>query len=138
MNLLYILLASILSAILYRIGGAKGYNTKYRDLGCPFVLLILICILFGFYLHMWWLYLLFILLSMGALSTYWDKLFGCDNFYAHGLGCGLATLPLIWCGVPWWVLTIRLIVCTVGMGVWSKLVGNDVAEECGRGVIFIV
>lgn len=63
---------------------------------------------------------------------------GKDNFYMHGFGCSLATIPLLWCGVPWWILLIHAIICTVGMGLWSKLISWDVAEESGRGFLFIL
>jgi hypothetical protein len=80
----------------------------------------------------------FYILSGGALSTYWDWAFGGkDNYYAHGFGCGLAGFALV-TFVPWWILTIRLIICTLGMGLWSKWVDQDWLEEGGRGVFFIL
>jgi hypothetical protein len=114
-------------------GGASGYNTKFRDLGCPTILIILFSILFG--LH--WVYLLVFGLSFGALTTYWDFLFGYDNFWFHGFMCALPGILLCWF-IPWWIPIIRLIICTVGMGLWSKIIGNDVVEECGRGAFFIL
>ena len=62
---------------------------------------------------------------------------GKDNFYLHGFACGLAGIPLIVI-VPWWIILIRIVICTVGMGLWSKYIGNDVLEETGRGVLFIL
>jgi hypothetical protein len=82
--------------------------------------------------------LLFYILSGAALSTYWDFLFGYDNYWVHGFFCGLAGVPLIWAGIPWPLIVGRLIICTVGMGLWSKLVGKDYVEEMGRGVFFIL
>ena len=138
-KLLMILVASILSAILYRMGGkGKPYNTKYRDMGCPTVLLALVASLFGLKLGFWWVYLLLFGLSFGALTTYWDFLFkDKDNFWMHGFMCALPGLLLCFV-IPWWIPVIRLIICTVGMGWWSKIIGNDVVEECGRGVFFII
>jgi hypothetical protein len=77
-------------------------------------------------------------LSFAALTTYWDWLFGYDNFYFNGFMCGLAAIPLLWAGVSVGNLAIRLITSTLGMGLWSKWVGSDVQEEFGRGVLFII
>jgi hypothetical protein len=89
------------------------------------------------YLMDWVMLLPYYALSGGALSTYWDFLFGEDNYYAHGFGCGLAGFALV-TFVPWWILTLRLIICTVGMGVFSKLINFDELEEKVRGVFFIL
>jgi hypothetical protein len=118
-------------------GGAHGYNTKYRDLGCPAVLLALVFVTYGLHLEHWWKYLLCFGLSFASLTTYWDWLFKKDNFYMHGFAIGVSGLTLIGV-VPYPILLARLVICTVGMGLWSKWVGNDVLEECGRGVLFIV
>lgn len=134
-----ILIACIVSGILYRLGGiGKPFNTKFRDAGCPSVLLILTWLVFGFSWSYWWLYLIAFGLSWGALTTYWDNLFGYDNFWFHGFMCGVAGIPLIWCGVPWWIVVSRIAICAVGMGLWSKLIGWDDLEEFGRGVFFII
>jgi hypothetical protein len=130
-----IFLISILSGLLYRMGGVgKPFHPKYRDFGCPLVLLLLVWLWFGF---QWVPFLSTFVLSYFALLTYWDRVFKYDNFYAHGLGCGLAGLPLLMI-VPWWLVVGRLLVCTVGMGLWSRFIDNDVAEEFGRGVLFIL
>ena len=135
---LAILVACILSAILYRMGGSNKWDTKWRDIGCSLVLLALVGALFGFRLAFWWAYLITFGLSWGFLSTYWDSVFGYDNFWFHGLGCGLAGIPLIWAGVHFSILAIRLIICTVGMGLWSKFIKRDIPQELGRGVLFIL
>lgn len=132
-----VLLGAVLSAILYRMGGSDKWNTKWRDIGCPLVLLGLVIALFGFKMAFWWVYAITFSLSWGALTTYWDWLFGYDNFYAHGFGCGLAALLLCFV-IPWWIVLIRLTICIVGMGLWSKLIKRDVPQECGRGVLFIL
>ncbi len=136
--MIWIVLACAVSAVFYRLGGAKGYDTKFRDIGCPLTLIALVIALYGLNTA-YWAYLLTFGLSWGALSTYWDWLFKKeDNHYAHGLGCGLAGIPLIWCGVPWEVVTVRILICTFGMGLLSKLIKNDVKEELTRGLIFII
>jgi hypothetical protein len=146
------LLACVVSAVCYRAGGQSREitsNPKWmpmwlrkswcRDWLCPLVFLL--CVL-SFWrpssFLSWGLLLPYYGLSGGALSTYWDWAFkGKDNYYAHGFGCGLAGFCLI-TFVPWWVLTLRLIICTVGMGLWSKWQDNDVKEEFGRGIFFIL
>jgi hypothetical protein len=85
----------------------------------------------------WWGYLLTFGLSWAALSTYWDFLFGEDNFWFSGLICGVAGMPLLMCGVPWQVLVLRLAIVTIGWGIWSAIMGWDVAEEMGRGGLFV-
>lgn len=138
MGILIVLVACILSAILYRMGGSDIYDTKWRDIGCSLVFLTMISLIYGVNITMWYLYFIAFGLSWGALSTYWDWLFGYDNFYMHGLGCGLAMLPLIWCGIPWWVIVARIVICTLGMGWWSAKEDNAVKEELGRGVFYIL
>lgn len=147
---LYTAIACVLSAILYRAGGMskdKEAMPKWipvwmrksvvRDIGCTLVLLALAILGWGFSKD-WWLYIVFIAFSWAMLSSYWDEIFGYDNFYAHGFGCGLAGLVLIPTGVPWAVLLIRLIICTLGMGIWSANTDIDYEEEMGRGVFYIL
>lgn len=150
MTTLYVLIACILSAIAYRAGGmSKDDNAKptwipkwmrlsvTRDIGCSLVLLGLTVLIFG-HSGIWWAYLLYFGLSWAALSTYWDWLFGYDNYFMHGLGCSLAAFPLLWCGVEWNIFVTRAIICTLGMGVWSMFIDKDYIEEEGRGVFFII
>lgn len=136
--MIWVILACIASSALYRCGGkGKPFNTRYRDIGCSLVLIALTMALFGIK-EAFWAYILTFGLSWGALASYWgqdEKKFG---YFWHGLGCGLAGIPLIWVGVPLWVILTRLVICTVGMAVWSEIIGNDVMEEAGRGVIFII
>ncbi len=141
--LIKILIACILSGILYRMGGAKGYNTKFRDLGCPTIGLALILLTCNIQLTIVNLSLLLLTfgLSFGACTTYWDFIpfnKGEDNHFMHGFFCGLAGIPLIWVGIPLWIILARLTLCIVGMGFFSKLIGNDVKEELVRGALFIL
>lgn len=146
-----ILIACVISAILYRAGGMGQEDTAkptwmpkalrhswVRDWLCPGVLLILTLCLFGFHTDFWWCYLIYYGLCGLFFSTYWDWLFGYDNYYMHGFGLSLATIPLFWCGVPWYILVIHAVICTVGMGVWSSLINTDYIEEYGRGAFFIL
>jgi hypothetical protein len=134
MKIIILLILSIISGVLYRMGGkGKPYNTKYRDLGCPLIAIITLWFLVGFQLSYWWVYLLIFGLMFGALTTYWDFLFGFDNYWFHGFMVGLSIFPLFWIGIHWWAILIYSISLAVSMGIWSKLISWDVAEEFGRG-----
>ena len=138
--LIKILIASIISGILYRLGGTSR-GTKWRDFGCPTVALVALWLLVGFKSSYWWAYLLFFGFSFASLTTYWDFIpfnKGEDNHFMHGFFCGLAGIPLIWVGIPLWIILARLTLCTLGMGLWSKWIGNAVVEETGRCVLFII
>ncbi len=129
-----ILPLSLLSAILYRLGGiGKPFNTKIRDLGVPLVASITLYFLGVKFV--WWAYLLHFALLFASLTTYWDELFGYDNFYAHGLFCGLSALPLLATGIPFWIIILRSIFLSIGMGLWSKFWKWDTMEEAGRGFL---
>ena len=89
-----VLVLSILSGILGRMGGAQGYNTRWRDIGCSLVVLLTLFVLFGFHLSLWWIYLLIFGLHWAILSTYWDWLFKEDNLWFSGFACGLMIMPI--------------------------------------------
>lgn len=131
---------SIISGILYRLGGiGKPFDTKYRDLGCP---LIACGALFLFWhpvlIKEWLLLLCSFGFMFGALTTYWDIIYkDSDNFWLHGFGVGIALLPLAWAGIHWWTILIRAIVLAITMGSWSKFIGWDDLEEFGRGFLIV-
>lgn len=134
MKIILILVASLISATLYRLGGiGKPFDTKYRDLGCPLVFLGLFWGLQGFKLAFWWVYLTVFLLTFGALTTYWDKLFKKDNFWFSGFMVGLAAFPLYWLGFPWYLILIRAILLGILWGYWCKIFSRDWVEETFRG-----
>lgn len=85
-----------------------------------------------------------IALTGGALTTYWDNLFGgVDNFYMHGAMVGLGAFPFIWSGVHWWTILVRLIILGGTMGalnIWinkTKIKHKDWIEELFRGFIIM-
>lgn len=147
MKLLFTIILILLSGLFYRFGGMSKSEQSWvpkflrsswiRDWICP---------LWGYLtLLIWWQpntilgWLMFIPtygLSGVFLSTYWDFVFGYDNFYAHGFMCGLASFPLIWAGVAWWVVLISAIAGGLLMGLLCKIFSNVWVEEGGRGVIF--
>jgi len=150
MILLFTILATLLSAILYRLGGmsvkdAKRYppwkwfpewavNTKARDIGCALIgtgwmIAFLPAVT-------WWIHLIGFGLLFGALTTYWDWLFGDeDNFYMHGAMCAFAYIPYAIATGAWVNWGIRIAVMAVFMGTWCLIFSDDYVEECGRGAI---
>jgi len=138
MKILLWLGLSILSAILYRLGGTSA-GTKWRDAGCPLVALILYIALKGFNLSFLWVYLLTFGLSWGAMTTYWKRK-GTDakwwNWLLTGLGYSLATLPIAFVTGHWIGFGLRILVLSLLTMFWSEKIDWDVAEEMGRGAIF--
>ena len=130
------LIFSVFGAILYRIGGAKGYDTKFRDLGTPLCGIIILLIWWQPVKLGWLLLMPHFGLAFASMTTYWDKLFSEDNFYMHGFMAGLASFPLFWAGIHWYAILISAVVCGLLMGWWSKKEGNDVKEELGRGLVY--
>lgn len=150
-KLLGVTILCVVSAILMRAGGMDKLSTSNpkwmpmwlrkswcRDWLLPLVFLLCVfCFWRPSSLLDWAMLLSYYGLSGGALSTYWDWAFGEDSYYAHGFAIGLAGFCLI-TFVPWWILTLRLIICTVGMGWWSAKENRDYVEEFGRGIFFIL
>lgn len=151
-------LLSALSGVLYRLGGMGQdgidtfphapewlFDTKARDIGCGF------CTIGAFFalgLHVgliWWHVLVACLVTivamLGALSTYWDFMFGDkDNFWMHGFMCGLALFPLAIITGNWLAFGIRCVILALAMGVLAHLTklvekGGDVLEEFSRGLL---
>jgi hypothetical protein len=64
------------------------------------------------------------------------RLIKSDNHFMHGAAIGMAFLPYAIVGTfSWPGILIRVVVLTLGMGIWSKLIGHDVTEEAGRGFL---
>ena len=133
-----IIFLSVLSACFYRAGGLDT-TTKHwipvwmrhswvRDWLCP------ICALIPFLIinPSWWILLSYLLMA-GALSTYWDFLFGYDNFWFAGFMVGLALFPLAFCGLFWWILLLKAMGISLAWGLVTKFSGNDFVEEYFRG-----
>jgi len=144
MTWILIILLSVVSAILYRLGGASKEDREKEFPWLPFkpwksrdffgsLVAIGAGLLVGLHAP-WWAFLISFGLMWGATSTYWDEVFGYDNHYAHGLGIGLAMLPVAFYSDPF-ALAIRAIVLAVTMGVWSKINGKANIEELGRGAL---
>lgn|SRR3990167_2832006 len=143
MKLFSWLILSVCSGILYRKGGtSKG--TKWRDLGCPLIALLAIWLQANFIIPYWWAYLLTYGLMFASLTTYYDTIFGKDNFYAHGAGIGFACLPLMWVGISWYGIISRSIFLALSFGLLNKYVNkwqikhSDDIEEYSRGALIIL
>lgn len=99
MVILYLFLICIASGVLGRMGGAKGYNTKFRDWGCSLLGVLAAIVLVGWHTSFWWVYVAIFLCLWGTFSTYWDKVFEYDNLGFSGFVVGLAYSPV--CFINW-------------------------------------
>ena len=147
MKILAVILLSIISAILYRLGGASTEDQdkefpwiprwiknlpKKRDFGCGW------CVLFASFIlginAPIWAWVISVGLMWASLSTYWDELFGYDNHWFHMFMIGFSLLPVMFFSFPV-ELGMRCIILAVVGGSWSKFTGNATYEELGRGVL---
>jgi len=132
------LFLSLISAVLYRAGGMSQDEPSWipkwmrhswvRDWLCPACTLTPL-----FILHPSWLFILAYVALGGALSTYWDWLFGFDNYWFSGFMCGIAAFMLIWCGYVWWILLIRAILIALLWGIICTISEDVNVEEYSRG-----
>lgn len=157
------LVCTLISAFLYRLGGmskaeAKTYwiwrwvpdwmiDTKARDIGCALITLFWMIAFFKFPVNidLWKIivsHTVCFLGTFGALTTYWDSLFGYDNFYAHGFMIGLAKIMYAIFTGCWIPFILYCILLGITMGLlsnkvdWSKFgIRDDYGDECSRGGI---
>lgn len=130
-----ITLASAISGLLYRVGGASWGNKQFRRLGCPIISILLMIFLFKFKLtfQTWGIITISFGASCALITTYWDWITGKDNFYLHGAGIALAYLPFAIVTGDWLALILRTIVLGGAMGLWCKFFKKDYVEEIARG-----
>lgn len=146
LRVLGIIILSIGSAILYRLGGASSQDQdaefpwiprwfknlpKKRDAGCGVLKLLSVYLMIGdapflAYFFAWGL-------LWASLSTYWDELFGYDNHYMHGFMCQFSMLPIVFFSGYWVVWVVQCLMLTLAMGIYSGYEGNAYKEEMGRG-----
>ena len=134
-KILILLGLSIGSGALGRCGGAEGHSKLWRRIGCSIIAVVAFCIVFGFQMKFWWVYLIMFGLHWGAFSTYHDYLSE-DNFWVSGFVVGLALLPSLFIGHFLWFILIRSFVLAVIWGCLNKYLPQrvfiwrkDVAEE---------
>jgi hypothetical protein len=139
-----IFLASVISACLYRIGGAGKEeipfaNSQYRDIGCPVIVFIYLLTL-GV---TWYLALAAALAVLGMIRTYWDFLTGEDNLWLAGAGIGICMTPLCWDGVSWMGVLAYTAILSVTMGGLNTFCARVTVpgavwiEELFRGAVLI-
>lgn len=137
---IWTILLAILAGMLYRLGGWKKGNTKIRDFGVPFIATIWLMLFTKW--HIWPLVIHFGLL-FGALTTYEYFLpdnpkKGPLNWILHGIFCGLAAIPLIWCGVAWWWIIARAFVLAITMTALTLISPWVWIDEWGRGALIML
>lgn len=109
-------------------GGAWWKRSWVRDYG---ISAVCCASLYIHGIHSWWLLLVFAL-TVGALSTYWDKLFGWDNYFFHGLMIGIASMPIAAVTGNTTLVVVRAIILCICIGLWSGIFKNVHVEESGR------
>lgn len=139
------LVISVISALLYWLGGRSWGNKAIRRFGCPLVV----------YGYLWWLKsfsglksaILLVcayILTALALSTYHDYLAPdktSENWLCWlmtGLCYGLAAFPLIWTGIHWYLILIRAIILAITIMWLRERTGKDWLEEMGSGFLLCV
>ena len=140
-----VLVMSCISAILYRLGGgwSTWHNNKlFRRIGCAVVTVLAYTLLLP--IHWDWKAIIAIIASFGAmygaLCTYW-KGSAVDCKWYHwlftGLGYGLASLPLVFAGIPGVWIWVRVAVLGITTMYISEKSDNVWVEEFGRGALII-
>ena len=141
---LWILGLSILSGALYHISGKGGFKGAklLRRLLCPLLALGLFFTLKTPQIRHIWAYLAFLVLNYGALSTYHDYLApdgSSENWICWimtGLCYGLAALPLIWCGVHWYLIIARAVILAITIMWLRERTGKVFKEEFFSGLLY--
>lgn len=117
-----------------RMGGATGYNTKFRDLGVPLCLTIALLVLRVD--CPWWALLCAFGLCFGSCTTYLDTIFGYDNLWASGALVGLSAFPVVLFTGHWLLFAARMVFLALSWGALNKYLpnfkGRDVVEEFSR------
>lgn len=138
-----VVLLSVISGILYRIGGTK-HGTLWRDLGVPAVMIAAMFVL-G---HWHWTLVLCFGLLWASLTTY-NKWVGYffnrpdkhtvywESWLVTGLFYGLAMLPYVIYDGNWIGFLLRTSILALFVCLWSELIGKDWLEEGGRGFAII-
>jgi len=139
------ILLSLISAVLYRIGGSslKIPNiTKIRDCGVPFLGCTIVAINhWPLHLMAWLGLILSFGLAWGSMTSYFKRK-GSDavwwNWMLVGLAFGIAFLPYAWATGLWFLFIYRTIATTIFVVIWSESISNAMLEELGRGFIFSI
>uniref|UniRef100_A0A6H2A501 Uncharacterized protein n=1 Tax=viral metagenome TaxID=1070528 RepID=A0A6H2A501_9ZZZZ len=125
-------------------GGASGYNTKFRDFGIPTVGIIVLLAI-GNYTHSsgWNIasYIITFGLMFASQTTYFKKK-GAEgkwwNWFLVGLANGVALIPYGIIHGQVWEAIIRTLILAIGITIWSEINDDVVWEEMGRGILIIL
>ena len=145
-QILYTIGLSAVSGVLYRLGGiGKPFDTKFRDLGCPFIAVVILWLVWGIAVPIW-VHILSFGLMFGAMTTYnkWiGKFFGYGDsdvywisWLVTGILYGFAVIPYGWYLDSWVGFIIRIVVLGLSTMWWSEFVRDVNLEEGGRGFLF--
>ena len=143
-KVLLLIIISIVSGVLYRMGGKGGgkwyFDSKARDVGCM-LLNTLTLFIFGLNGH-WWQWLVSMILTVLAYTTYhkWlNPLFGHNKddvhwygWFMHGFALGFALIIFY---QHFKLVLLRSFVLGLFTMVWSTVISNDNLEEWGRGFL---
>lgn len=152
-NTLSLIVGTLLGGALYRLGGAAGYNTKFRDFGLPTVAVLVFLAWCWPHYDLTFLSLILTWGTIFAAQTSYFKKKGTDakfyNWIFVGLAFSVAWLPTVIAqNIPnhvpvglhshWLGFGIRSILCTGLTVLVSEVIGKDVWEENARGWVEIV
>ena len=145
LKLLVILITSILTAFAYRFGGCSKEEGKLkypyvpdwlfkswvRDCFCSVLPVLAMLVIYP--KVPWFVYVATIGLSWASLSTYWDWVFGEDNFYFHGFMIALSYLWFPLFTGLWATFILRCVILALLAGIISAESTDVDVEELGRG-----
>ena len=146
MKIIWIIGLSVACGILYHIAGKGGFKGAklLRRILCPLLTLGLFFALKTPQIRHIWGYLAFLALNFGALSTYHDYLApdgSSENWLCWlvtGFIYGLSALPLIWCGIHWWMILVRAVVLGLTIMWLRTRTGKVLLEEVGSGILYCI
>jgi len=128
------LILCCLSAILYRMGGSREFNTKFRDVGVPLCVLGSVVLLGEWH----WSGIISAVLMFGAMTQYWKGDRGdCEwyDWFITGLMYAVAWIPYCYYTGNSYGFAIYVIIISIGTTLWSEVNDSAVAEELGRGFL---
>ena len=134
-----IILLSIISGILYRIGGTNK-GTLWRDIGTMLCAILVLIYFGGFVYNIKTIAGLVATagFTFASLTTYFKRK-GADAYWWNwalvGLAFGLAALPFALATQYWLGFILRTVFLSVAVCLWSETQGNVLFEEVGRGVL---
>lgn len=138
MVILYIILLSLLTGFLGRLGGrardGHWYDavscTATRDFGVSFLTVVAMIFLYGFHLYFWYVYLIIFGLSYAAFTTYWDFL-GDErgNFWVSGFVVGMALFGIVIINIHYLLaIFVRAIILSLIWGCLHKYLPKKVIK----------